>query len=225
MLGLWYLLQLHISLRFGPLDGQEFVPSQGKKEKVKTSLTDYSPRLHCNERHVDSQAATSNEGPISPINRLTGVTLHWCNSSTIKKEQWQSETEVANDCAIVSPSTMQKIPTADSPGQMAGEPLMLRSILKYEWLPRTAEQNADEDGSNYLRGTWGPTKPIIKRQPDFKDPQYARQDQGQVSYTDLQMSMNEGHWSCVHQYLSSVLSIAAFPPKFPEQSVPGTFFQ
>lgn len=110
MLGLWYLLQLHISLRFGPLDGQEFVPSQGKREKVKTSLTDYSPRLPCNERHVDSQAATSNEAPISPINRLTSVTLHWCNSSMIKKEQWQSKTEVANDCAIVSPSTMQKYP-------------------------------------------------------------------------------------------------------------------
>jgi len=60
--------------------------------------------------------------------------------------------------------------------------------------PRIAEQNAaDEDGSNYLRGTWGPTKPIIKRQTDFKDPPYASQDQGQVSYADLGISINEGH--------------------------------
>lgn len=117
----------------GPRMGRNSFPAK-EREKVKTSLTDYSPRLPCNEHHVDSQATTSNEGPVSPINRLTGVTLHWCNSSTIKKEQWQSETEVANDCAIVSLSTKQTIPAADSPGQIAAEPLMLGSILKYEWL-------------------------------------------------------------------------------------------
>lgn len=94
-LGSLFLLQLHISLRFGPEDGQELVPGQGKKEKLKTSLTDYSPRLPCNERHVDSQATTSNEASISAINCL-------CNSTAINKEQRQSQPEVADDCAVVS---------------------------------------------------------------------------------------------------------------------------
>lgn len=71
---------------------------------------------------------------------------------------------------------------------MAADPLMVRSILKYEGL-------FQEPQSKMLMKmeviTWeapgAQLSQSLKRQPDFRDPQYARQDQGQVFYTDLIM--------------------------------------